>query len=52
MHVKFGQAGFGSSLVTALTGIIPFSCLGVFYDNLGSAEIFFATRKGGPQNKW
>ena len=34
------------------TGIIPFSRLGVFYANLGSAEIFFANRKRGPQNKW
>ena len=24
----------------------------VFYANLGSAEIFFANRKRGPQNKW
>ena len=35
-----------------ITGIIPFSRLGVFYANLGSAEIFFANRKRGPQNKW
>ena len=35
-----------------LTGIIPLSRLGVFYANLGSAEIFFANRKKGPQNKW
>ena len=35
-----------------LTGIIPFSHLGVFYANLGSAEIFFANRKRGPQTKW
>ena len=34
------------------TGIIPFSRLGVFYANLGSAEISFVTRKRGPQNKW
>ena len=34
------------------TGIIPFSHLRVFYANLGSAEIFFANRKRGPQNKW
>ena len=34
------------------TGIIPFSRLGVFYANLGSAEIYFANRKRGPQNKW
>ena len=34
------------------TGIISFSRLGVFYAYLGSAEIFFAKRKRGPQNKW
>ena len=38
--------------MTLDTGIIPFSRLGVFYANLGSAEILFATRKSGPQNKW
>ena len=30
-----------------LTGIIPFSGLGVFYANLGSAEIFFCQPKKG-----
>ena len=34
------------------TGIIPFSRLGGFNANLGSAEIFFATKERGPHYKW
>ena len=38
--------------VLQITGIIPFSRLGGFYANLGSAEIFYVTKERGPQNKW
>ena len=33
--------------VTVYTGIIPFSRLGGFYANLGSAEIFFCHQRNG-----
>ena len=34
------------SVTRVTTGIIPFSRLGVFYANLGSAEIFLPTENG------
>ena len=39
-------------MVNWATGIIPFSRLGGFNANTGSAEIFLATRGRDPQNKW
>ena len=43
---------FSHGAASFTKGIISFSRLGGFCANLGSAEIFLATKERGPQNKW